>query len=68
MTTKTIEKRVNNLTKEVATLRSLVVRVMAIRNSFESDSFTNYKNPKALKASFNKAIKDWQAGRIQTRL
>ena len=66
MTTKTIEKKVDNLTKEVATLRSLVVKVLAVKYTFESDSFENYKNSKAVAASFKQGLKDWQAGRVQT--
>ena len=68
MTTKTIEKKVNNLTKEVATLRSLVIKVLSVSHTFQSDSFEDYRNPRAVKASLKRAIKDWQAGRVQTSL
>lgn len=67
MTTKTIEKKVNNLSREVAYLRNLVERTLA-NNNLSADSFEFYKNPKTLKASFKRALKDWQTGRVQTRL
>lgn len=35
---------------------------------FPEDSFANYQNPKALKASFLRALRDWRAGRVSARL
>ena len=32
------------------------------------ESFGDYENPKGLRASFNRALRDWQAGRVRTRL
>jgi len=36
--------------------------------SFPEDSFENYENPKALKDSFKKAIKDWKEGKVSETL
>lgn len=35
---------------------------------FPEDSFANYRNPTALKASFRRALRDWKRGRLSTRL
>ncbi len=32
------------------------------------ESFEDYENPKELKASFNRALRDWRAGRVRTVL
>jgi len=32
------------------------------------ESFEDYLNPKELRASFNRALHDWQAGRVRARL
>ena len=39
----------------------LILKEIAL--SFPEDSFENYENPKTLKDSFKKAIKDWKEGR-----
>lgn len=35
---------------------------------FPEDSFENYRNPKALRASFQRALRDWRSGRTNVRL
>ncbi len=36
--------------------------------AFPQESFGDYKDAEGLKASFERALGDWRAGRIQTRL
>ena len=36
--------------------------------AFPEDSFENYRNPKALKSSFRRALRDWQRGHLSARL
>lgn len=33
-----------------------------------SDSFRNYEQPEALRASFKRALRDWKSGRIRTKV
>ncbi len=35
---------------------------------FPKESFEDYDNPKALRASFRKALEDWKAGRVLKKL
>ena len=35
---------------------------------FPEDSFNNYQNPKKLKASFKKALKEWKEGKVDETL
>jgi len=42
--------------------------LIQLSNSFPSETWEEYKNPKALKASLNRALKDFTAGRVQTQL
>jgi hypothetical protein len=44
----------------------LVLKELA--TSFPEDSFENYDNPQALKASFKRALKDWKKGRVSETL
>lgn len=39
-----------------------------LSNTFPEESFEDYRNPRALKASFKRALRDWQSGRISKRL
>lgn len=39
-----------------------------LEDSFPKESLSEYKNPKALQASLNRALKDWQTGRVRTKL
>ena len=39
-----------------------------LASEFPEDSFENYRNPQALKRSFHRALRDWRAGRVYTRL
>jgi len=39
-----------------------------LRDTFPKETFENYENPKALKASFGRAMKDLEKGRVQTSL
>ena len=32
------------------------------------ESFNDYTNPEELRASFKRALKDWQSGKVHTRL
>jgi len=36
--------------------------------AFPHESFSDFKDAKGLKASFERALDDWRAGRVQTRL
>ena len=36
--------------------------------AFPQESFRDYKDAADLKASFERALSDWRAGRVQTRL
>ncbi len=39
-----------------------------IASEIPEESFQHYENPRALKASLNRALGDWQAGRMSTKL
>ncbi|MBI2452706.1 MAG: ribbon-helix-helix protein, CopG family [Parcubacteria group bacterium] len=39
-----------------------------ISSQIPEESFRDYKNPKELRASFERAIRDWRAGRVRTKL
>ena len=39
-----------------------------ISSDIPEESFEDYKNPEGLKASFNRALRDWRAGRVRTSL
>lgn len=44
-------------------------RILAeLAAAFPEDSFENYANPQALKASFHRALRDWRKGRLSARL
>ena len=36
--------------------------------AFPTESFNDYENSKAVKASFNKALKNLEAGRVKTKV
>ncbi len=40
----------------------------AVASDIPEESFADYKNPEELQSSFARALKDWRAGRISTRL
>ncbi len=42
--------------------------LVQLNDSFEKESFADYKNSKKLKSSFQRALKDFHDGRIQSRL
>jgi hypothetical protein len=42
--------------------------LVELEESFPRESFDDYDNAEELKASFNRALSDWRAGRTQTRL
>ncbi len=44
----------------------LVLKELA--SAFPEDSFENYDNPSALKASFKRALEDWKKGRVSDTL
>lgn len=39
-----------------------------ITSAIPEESFEDYKNPNLLKASFQRALRDWQRGRVKTKL
>lgn len=42
--------------------------LVELQESFPKETFEEYQNPKALKASFQRAMKDLENGRVQTSL
>lgn len=56
------KKRMLDLRQEVSELRTLVLGFVP------TESFSNYKNPKVIKASFDRALRDYKAGRVSTTL
>lgn len=40
--------------------------LVELEEGFPHESFDDYEGPEALKASFNRALSDWRAGRFQT--
>lgn len=42
--------------------------LQGISSDIGAESFADYTNPRALKASFRHALRDWRTGRIRTRL
>ena len=42
--------------------------LVELEEAFPRESFDDYDNPDELRASFNRALSDWRAGRKQTRL
>ena len=42
--------------------------LVELEEGFPHESFEEYENPEELKASFNRALRDWQGGRVQTKL
>ena len=39
-----------------------------ITSDIPEESFDDYENPQELRASFSRALRDWRAGRVRTRL
>lgn len=39
-----------------------------LSSEITKESFADYEHPEKLKASFNRAIRDWKAGRVSSRL
>lgn len=39
-----------------------------LASEFPEESFADYTNPQELRASFQRGLKDWRAGRISSRL
>ena len=39
-----------------------------LTENFPEESFTDYYNPKALKTSLKRALRDWRHGRVRTRV
>lgn len=42
--------------------------LVELQETFPKDTFEEYENPKALKASLSRAMSDLKNGRVQTRL
>lgn len=42
--------------------------LIELNESFSKESFEEYQNPKSLKDSFRRALKDLENGRVQTSL
>ncbi|MDO8626683.1 MAG: hypothetical protein Q7K39_04525 [Candidatus Magasanikbacteria bacterium] len=36
--------------------------------TFPQDSFIDYREPRSLRSSFKRGVKDWRAGRVRTAL
>lgn len=50
-------------------LSGFVSRILAeVASDIPEESFDDYENPKELKASFNRAMRDWRAGRVHIKL
>jgi len=42
--------------------------LLELDEAFPHESFEDYEDAEALRASFERALSDWRSGRIQTRL
>jgi hypothetical protein len=42
--------------------------LVELEEAFPPESFEDYEDAAALKASFERALSDWRSGRVQTRL
>ena len=42
--------------------------LVELNESFPQEAFEAYEKPKALKASLNRALRDWRTGKVQTAL
>ena len=50
-------------------LPGFVQRVLKeVASDIPEESFEDYENPKELKASFNRALRDWRTGHVRTVL
>ena len=50
-------------------LPGFVQRILKeVASDIPEESFEDYENPKELKASFHRALRDWRAGRVRTSL
>jgi len=42
--------------------------LVELNESFPQETLEEYENPRALKASLNRALRDWRTGKVQTAL